>query len=275
MHSQANSPALASQAEFALAILDPARPVPCGVIGPDGEPSARRFAVYRNNVVVGLCDTLAAAFPIVRRLVGEEFFAAMTRIYVTREPPASPIMLDYGCGFPDFVGTFEPASGLPYLRDVARLERAWLESYYAPEARPLRTDLLATISPTDIAGLRFTFHPSVRLIQSRFPVFSIWRTNRSGSEPTHIDLGSGAEHVLIVRPDAEVEMHSLNPGGAAFLQALCAGASIVGATKAAMIADSRFDLSGNLVGLLRANMIVDYLMPDDADGVRDRHDHIS
>ncbi len=116
------------QSAYAAAILDPARPVPQGLIGPDGEPSAKRFAVYRNNVVVGLAAVLKAAFPAVCRIVGDEFFAAMARIYVSREPPGSPIMLDYGAGFADFVGGFEPAAGLPYLRDVARLERAWVEA---------------------------------------------------------------------------------------------------------------------------------------------------
>jgi hypothetical protein len=267
MNSPANSRALADQSEFALAILDPARPVPHGVIGPDGEPSARRFAVYRNNVVVGLRDALAAAFPVVRRIVGAEFFAAMARVYVTREPPASPIMLAYGKGFPDFIGSFGPASGVRYLRDVARLERAWLESCYASEARPLPTEVFATIAPQDIEGLRFRLHPSVRLVQSPFPVLSIWRTNLPESEPISIDL-TRAEAVLIVRPDAEVEIHSLTAGGVAFIRALGADASIVGATRAAMMADRCFDLSDNLAGLFRANAVVDYLISDRADARR-------
>ncbi len=37
------------QREFAAALLDPARPTPPGVVGPDGDPSHKRFAVYRNN----------------------------------------------------------------------------------------------------------------------------------------------------------------------------------------------------------------------------------
>jgi hypothetical protein len=48
----------------------------------------------------------------------------MARSYVALAPPSSPIMLDYGAGFPDFIGAFEPAKCLPYLQDVARIERA-------------------------------------------------------------------------------------------------------------------------------------------------------
>ncbi len=45
----------------------------------DGQPPpfatpARRFAVYRNNVAVGLIRALEARFPVTRRLVGDAFF---------------------------------------------------------------------------------------------------------------------------------------------------------------------------------------------------------
>jgi hypothetical protein len=68
-----------SQAQLAEAILDPRLAVPAGMIGPDGDSSARRFSVYRNNVVLGLCETLGAAFPVVRRLVGEAFSTATAK----------------------------------------------------------------------------------------------------------------------------------------------------------------------------------------------------
>ncbi len=59
------------QRAFAEAVLNPAQPVPPGLIGPDGEPDAKRFAVYRNNVVAGLVDALKQAFPAVLRIVGD------------------------------------------------------------------------------------------------------------------------------------------------------------------------------------------------------------
>ncbi len=123
------------QRGFAAALLDPGLPMPDGLVGPDGEPGPKRFAVYRNNVVAGLTETLKDAFPAVHRIVGTDFFRAMARAYVLVEPPRSPIMLDYGAGFPDFIRQFDPAAGLPYLADVARIERAWTEAYHAPEAR--------------------------------------------------------------------------------------------------------------------------------------------
>ena len=77
------------QHDFAAALLDPAQPLPEGLVGPDGRPSLKRFNVYRNNVVAGLTATLKDAFPAVARIVGEEFFLAMGRIYVALDPPGT------------------------------------------------------------------------------------------------------------------------------------------------------------------------------------------
>lgn len=246
------------QREFAAALLDPGLPAPPGLIGPDGEPSMRRFAVYRNNVVAGLVDALKAAFPAVCRIVGAEFFRAMARAYVVFDPPGSPILLHYGEGLPEFIDGFAPAATLPYLGDVARMERAWTQAYHAPEAPPLDPAALAAVAPERVPGIRLLFHPSVRLVRSRFPAMTIWRMNVAGGIPAPVDFGSGGEDALVARPLAEVEVRSLPEGGAAFVRALADGCSVLAATEAAIAADSRFDLTANLAGLIRSNALIGY-----------------
>jgi Putative DNA-binding domain len=249
---------------FAAALLDPARAVPAGLVGPDGEPSVKRFAVYRNNVVVSLIEALQASFPAVCRIVGEEFFQAMARAYVVSEPPASPILLDYGAGFADFISGFEPAASLPYLSDVARLERAWTEAYHAPDAAPLAAAALADISSDRAADACFTLHPSLRFVASRFPALTIWRMNIDDGVPGPVDLWSGAEDALVMRPAADVEVRSMPPGGAAFLTALAEGKTLTEATKSAMRADLHFDLAANLAALISAGAFVDYRLAEHA-----------
>lgn len=246
------------QADFARAILDPHTPIPPGLVGPDGQPSAKRFAVYRNNVVVGLIETLKAAYPVVRRLVGEEFFIAMARLYVMEQPPASPIMLDYGVGFSDFIAHFEPAGVLAYLPDVARLERAWVEAYHAPEASSLPASALAHVPPGDVPAVRLAFHPSVRVIRSVFPVVDIWQANVESGHSETIDLDAGGEDALVARPEAEVEIRRLPPGAALFIEALRAGLPIIEAMERALSVNPGFNLASALRGLIEAAVIVGY-----------------
>jgi hypothetical protein len=251
------------QRGFAAAILDPALPMPDGLVGPDGEPGPKRFAVYRNNVVAGLTETLRDAFPAVHRIVGTDFFRAMARAYVMVEPPRSPIMLDYGAGFPDFVRQFEPAATLPYLADVARIERAWTEAYHAPEVAPIDPGVFMAIAPDQLPAIQLALHPSLRLVRSQFPALTIWQMNVADGVPAPVDVAAGGEDLLVVRPLADVEVRLIPQGSLEFLQALADGKPVLAALEAALIASSRFDLSANLSDLLRAGAVVGYsLAPD-------------
>src|SRR5439155_8010965 len=142
---------------------------------------------------------LKDAFPAVGRIVGEDFFRAMARTYVLQALPASPILLDYGGSFPDFIAGFEPAATLPYLADVARTERAWNEAYHAAEAAPLDPSAFAAIPPDQVAHIRLAFHPSLRIVRSPFPALTIWRMNVDDGVPQPVDFAV-AEDILIVRP---------------------------------------------------------------------------
>lgn len=236
--------------EFASALLDPERAVPEGLVGPDGEPSVRRFAVYRNNVFVGLTDALRAGFPCVARLVGDEFFAAMARVFAAARPPRSPVLLHYGAEFPDFIASFPPAESLPYLADVARIECAATEAYHEREAAPLTPGALAGVPPEQAPDLRFRLHPSVRLVRSPFPAFTIWRMNAAGGAPASVDL-SEAQDTMVLRPDAEVDVRRVLPASHDFVAAIGQGLTLSQAMEMALAADGDFDLSENLRELIR------------------------
>jgi putative DNA-binding protein len=246
------------QRSFAAALLDPALPTPAGLVGPDGKPSSRRFAVYRNNVIVGLTQTLKDAYPAVHRIVGSEFFLALARAYVVGDLPRSPMLFDYGAGFPDFIGQFEPASVLPYLADVARIERAWTEAYHAAEAPPIGLSAFVEIAPDRIPAMTLVLHPSVRIVRSRFPALTIWQMNVDGGIPGPVDLVAGGENALVVRPEASVEVRSIPNGSPEFIHALASGRPVLAAFEEAIAADPTFDLSANLSDLILAGLVVGF-----------------
>lgn len=137
--------------EFASALLDPERAVPEGLVGPDSEPSARRFAVYRNNVFVGLTDALRAGFPCVVKLVGDEYFAAMARVFAAAMPPGSPVLLHYGAEFPDFIASFP-------RRNPCLISPTWPASS-APRPRLTTSAKQSRWHPARSPAYRQTKHP--------------------------------------------------------------------------------------------------------------------
>ena len=75
-----------NQSRFRAALLDPGQPAPPGLTGPGGGPAARRFGIYRNNVTASLTEALRQSFPVVRALVGEDFFTAMAIAHLRAHP---------------------------------------------------------------------------------------------------------------------------------------------------------------------------------------------
>ncbi|MEX1994730.1 MAG: DNA-binding domain-containing protein [Steroidobacteraceae bacterium] len=250
------SPSLAEiQDEFVAALRDPGRPAPPDVLGPDRRPDARRFAVYRNNVVHGLVNALEARFPVTSRLVGTQFFRAMARAFVGFQLPRTPLLMNYGDEFPRFIADFAPAREVPYLADLARLERAWSQSFHAAEAIPLTVETLALRSSLDLAQCRLRLHPSLRLVRSPHPIATIWSSHQSAGEVTP-PAAWEAEDVLVVRPHAEVRLHLLPHSGCEFVLALAAGNPVQDAAEAALAHDAEFDVGHHLVGLAGLGAIV-------------------
>jgi hypothetical protein len=236
---------------FAPALLDPDRATPAAIVGPNGKATKKRYNVYRNNVTVSLIDALAAVFPATMRITGADFFRAMARFYVRATPPTSPLLFEYGRDFPDFVERYEHAQSMPWLADVARIERAWLDAYHAADEASLASQVLASIPPVRLADTTLTPHPATRVVRSRFPAISIFAANRSDGPVGRIEA-SEPEDALVTRPRLEIVVRHLPPGGAVFLTHLIAGEPL-GAAAAAAFADSPgFDLSANLAGMLEA-----------------------
>jgi hypothetical protein len=211
-----------TQAHFAAALLDPDAPVPSGIIDPRGRPAPMRFAVYRNNVAGSLVDALKAAFPTLVKLLGEEFFAAMALIFLRAHPPRSRILMLYGDQMPEFLERFQPVAHLGYLPDIARVDQALRESYHSADSTSLPEAEFQRLLGQDIAALRLRLAPSLRLIRSRWPIFSIWAANHdNGPTPR-----PQAEDLLILRPEFDPRPYALPTGGAEFLAGLMAGKTL-------------------------------------------------
>jgi hypothetical protein len=245
---------------FVDALLNADQPVPQGITAYNAVVPTRRFAVYRNNVVVGLVNALRHRFPVAEKIVGEEFFAAMARVFVIEKPPRSSLLATYGDEFAGFIANFEPASELPYLADVARLEAARTRAYHAADAVPVDASQFASLDPAAVGEIRIELHPSIGFVRSSHPIVTIWAMN-SGEQALAPIKNWRGEDALIARPYLEVEVRTLPPGGAAFLLALAAGQRLGEASEAALADDPNFDLAGNIAGLVGSGLARDIVLP--------------
>ncbi|MGL5737209.1 MAG: DNA-binding domain-containing protein [Beijerinckiaceae bacterium] len=247
------------QSQFAAALCDAQRPLPVGFSTFNGSDPAQRFGIYRNNVAVSLVDALAAKFPVVQALVGEEFFRAMARVFVADNLPQSRIMAHYGDAFPAFIAGFEPAQSLPYLADVARLEMQRVEAYHAADSDPVSADAFAAIAPSVLMDVRFQFHPSVRLLRSHYAVVSIWAAHQGIGSLEDVDPDR-PEYALIARPAFDVEVTALSPDAAEIISHLMAGQPVAKAAVAAMSSDVA-GLQAVFHHLIKSRSVIGIVLP--------------
>lgn len=251
-------PASPLQHAFATALLDPSLPTPAGLCAWNGSDPGVRFAVYRNNVVHSLVAVLGDTFPVVRQLVGEDFFGAMARVFVAEHPPTSPLMHRYGGGFPGWVADFEPATALPYLWDLARLEWARMAAFHAADADPVDAQALVAVlqAPDRLAVSSLILHPSLAVVQSPHPVVSLWSAHQQDDDARDQQLGQlrldAGESALVFRVDDDALVLEL-PAADAALAAELAGGAPLGAAQAS---HPQADLARLLSVLLRHGQVI-------------------
>ena len=251
----ASAASFASFATFAGALLDPQRPVPAGLHTWNGSDPGARLAVYRNNVVSSLVDALADTFPVIQQLVGPEFFRAMAAVFVRRSPPRSRVLAHYGQAFPSFIAAFEPAQGLPYLADVARIEVARVAAYNAADADPVSNEMvsLALSSGDRMGELQLVLHPSVCTLESPYAVVTLWAAHQAESStegdiaPVDVDV---PESALILRSGLDVLVLPVPAGAVAFVEAVRSALNLGDAAARALDAVPNFDLTATLSHLL-------------------------
>lgn len=228
--------------------------LPAGLTAGVPDEATRRFAVYRNNVVVGLADALSKRFPVIERLVGHDFFHALGRIYLEAHRPTTPVLIEWGDTFPDFLTAFPPLADYPYMADVARIELARGRAYHAADAPPIPSARLAALA-SDPGSAQLGLHPSVQILRLLYPAVSIWAANQPGAM-TQVAGMAGAQIALVLR-DAQyrVQVMAICAGDAALISALQAGQTLLMAAELGSFATAGHDPQPILLTLMQAKAI--------------------
>jgi hypothetical protein len=238
------------QAAFRAHVLGEDRAELLGAVSGGTLLPAGRLAIYRNHVRLSLTAALAATFPVVARLVGEDFFAGLAGGYLRSRPPAGPVLAEYGAGFADHIAAEPAASGLPYLADVARLEWALNVAWQAASGPALQPGDFGRLATADPQAVTIVFQAGTTLLQSRWPVDLIWRANQPGAGELDVALDGGGVALLVFRGVDDAGFVVLGAEESRFVAALISGASLQAAADAGFSSDEGSALADCLVWLL-------------------------
>jgi hypothetical protein len=220
------------------------------LLGQGGPPG---MAVYRGNVFGNWAQALESAHPIVRKIVGEEFFRGLAREYARQYPSASGDLNEYGAQLAEFVTDFPHTQDLPYLPDVARMEWLAHRAYYAANPTPFD---LTRVSNSNPQSLRPHLAPACALLASEWPLARIWTVHQDDYPgEIDVDLDTGPDWILVHRPKWRAQVRSLAPADYRFLDMAGQGKTLGEALEAALAEDSAFAPALALAGWVDAGTI--------------------
>ena len=177
------------------------------------------LAIHRNTALHGLVNALRLSCPTVDALVGEAFFDQAALAFIEDSPPATVWLTGYGCGFADFLASYEFAADLPYLADVARLDFA----VEAVAGQALGQEGLQF----DLGAARLTLDASVRTVALDYPALAIREALETDEAAlAAIDITPRRHALALWRGADGARVRLLGPLPAAFLQALLDGGDI-------------------------------------------------
>ena len=216
-----------------------------------------RYALYRGNQTAAWTKTLAAAYPVVLALVGEEFFGGLARAYGRAHPSDNPDLNHFGAHFSTFLRHFPHVADYPYLPDMAALEWLLHRAHYAAAADGLTAPQLAAIAPDQLESAGFGLHPAAQLFRSDWAVIPLWQAHQPDSGVAFPQDMAVASHGMVVRPHWQAGVQPLSAASHAALGVLTEGGNFGAALDAAFDVDDNFDVAASLQHWLAHAVLVD------------------
>jgi uncharacterized protein (UPF0276 family) len=244
----------AVQQAFGAALGDASQ---LAILAPELKGDLARLGIYRGNLTSAWRRALASAYPLLRRLLGENEFDGLARAYGRAHPARDPDLNRFGAGFAAFL---ESASACAepdqaWLPDLARLEWLVHESWYAPDAadgKPLA--VLAGLSPPQFEASRAILHPSLRLLASHWAVAECWPGHQPDGPAVPEDMRRPG-HALVLRSRWQVTVRETGAAEYAALSRLVAGDPFGAAFDAAFDIDEDAPVAAWLDAWLKSGVV--------------------
>lgn len=251
------------QRSFCDAVLSGHADLMTNLIRDNGIPGEERIRIYRNNSRLGFLATMRATFPVVERLGGTDWFEENARQYQLRYPSRCGDLQFVGRRYSKFLEEGFSGTNYAYFVDIAALEWAYQEVLIAADSAPFDPAQLGTVATDDYAHVVFTVCPSLRLVESPYPILAIWKANQtvvdaSAAAIPDIRLDAGPSRTLLIRRADHVELRDLPPARFALLQAFSRGIALGDAADAVGASFAEFDLGVDLRELMLLETIADF-----------------
>ncbi|MBN49206.1 MAG: hypothetical protein CMN85_06645 [Spongiibacteraceae bacterium] len=162
------------------------------------------ISIYTSNTKERLVATLEAAFPVCKKVVGNDCFQAMAEEYALQYPSEEKSLYHYGAKFNQFtdliIKTNEQFYNVAYLPDLALFEWKMHLSFFQKDRTAFDFDRFANLEQSQLSKIVFTLSPDIYLLETQFPVAIIWELHEINEPFKKAIIEKGKECYLIERP---------------------------------------------------------------------------
>jgi hypothetical protein len=196
------------QAAFKTAILSGniTEPLHQQLVESAGLTAHQRVQVHYNNFRETLSGSLSGMFPAFEVFVGAAFVSGALKEYCVASPPTDASLAEYGAGFADFLEGHKATENLAYIPDLIRLEWSIHSLQLVDEFIYPATDIGQSLADTLSLGLS----TNARLVESEFPLMSLWSAAVGQIPPKAVHLDQGGQTVVIILKDGQVSLTALD-----------------------------------------------------------------
>jgi hypothetical protein len=145
------------------------------VLGSAQVGAEERLAIYANAYRLRLLEALGTDYPGLHTLLGDDEFDAMGRAYIAAHPSSHFSLRWFGDHMSEFLRTTGPYSKYPVFAEMAAFEWAKSDAFDATDSAVVCINDMATILPDAWPGLRFVPHASLRRLNLRWNVPTVWK----------------------------------------------------------------------------------------------------
>lgn len=174
----------------------------------------RRVDIYRTTMREAHVRALASTYAGCEKILGVRYFRQLASEFYNRHPATHPDLNRYGEAFPDFVQDFiehhAELAEYPYLPDLARLEWAYEQAYYAKEDAAFDFEGLATLEEDTYRRLHFVLGTPVSMLRSVYPVLELWEAQRGQEAIREIEAIDEPQYLCITREDFKPVIHRID-----------------------------------------------------------------
>ncbi|MBT7768317.1 MAG: DUF2063 domain-containing protein [Bdellovibrionales bacterium] len=216
--------------------------IPAGKLA-DGSAA---LAVHRDGYYARLTEALGETFEGCWYLLGDEDFFTLCREYIDTHRSTCYSLSDYGEEMPSFIASHPNYQDTPYLKDLARLDLAFMETFHAAPHIPLSINAITQLGIEQLEKSKIVFGPAINLLVLDYSVLTLWQS-RTLEQVTNSNLLSPVEqatHLMMYKIEQQTYIQPISKEQSSTLSLLILGQEVGAVVELAEDNSNDYDLAG-------------------------------